>query len=107
MSVPKGVRVGGRQKGTPNKTSLATRERILREADPIGFLISISKGKPVKVGPASGDGAGKKEAKGYPSLDQRMQAAVTLAKKIMPDLKAVEVSGELGVKHESWLDRLK
>jgi hypothetical protein len=83
----KGVRIGGRQKGTPNKTSAATRERIEREADPIGFLIAIQNGEPFKVDPAE---KGDEAAKVFPSLDQRITAATTLAKKVMPDMKAVE-----------------
>jgi uncharacterized protein YjbJ (UPF0337 family) len=37
MAPAKGIRIGGRQKGTPNKVNVATRERIMREADPIAF----------------------------------------------------------------------
>lgn len=37
----------GRKKGAPNKgkANTATRERIEREADPIGFLVDMVKGK--------------------------------------------------------------
>ncbi len=30
---------GGRQRGTPNRDRAATIERIMREADPLGFFV--------------------------------------------------------------------
>ena len=33
-------------------------------------------------------------------------AAKTLARKVPPDMKAVEHSGELDVRHENWLSNL-
>jgi hypothetical protein len=69
---------------------VATRERIMREADPIAFLISVTKGEPVKAGVATDEGERKEQAKVYPSLDQMIRAAEVLAKKVMPDMKAVE-----------------
>ena len=44
---------------------------------------------------AANDGA-KKKTWWYPTGDQRMNAAITLARKCMPDLKSVEHSGPLG-----------
>ncbi len=42
----------------------------------------------------------------YPNYEQRQDAAKTLAKKVLPDMKAVEHSGELDVRHENWLSNL-
>jgi hypothetical protein len=84
MPVAKGTRIGGRAKGTPNKVNLATRDRIMREADPLAFLISVSNGQAIKVGPPESDG------EEYPSLDQRIHVAVTLARKVIPDLKPAD-----------------
>ena len=42
----------------------------------------------------------------YPNYEQRQTAAQTLAKKVMPDMRAVEHSGELDVRHENWLSNL-
>jgi hypothetical protein len=39
MPVPKGQRVGGRQKGTPNRFPSPARERIEREIDPVGVYV--------------------------------------------------------------------
>lgn len=40
MPRPRGLpKTGGRKKGTPNRASAVTRERIESEADPIGFLV--------------------------------------------------------------------
>ena len=78
MPRPRGLpKTGGRKKGTPNHTSVATRERIEMEADPIGFLCRVSRGDAI-------DGA-------VPTLDQRMGASKILAGKIVPDLRSVEM----------------
>ena len=68
---------GGRRKGTPNKINVATRSRIEAEADPIGFLCGIIRGRDV-------DGVA-------PTLEQRMNAAKILAGKVLPDLRSVEM----------------
>ncbi|MEE2527117.1 hypothetical protein V0U79_12125 [Hyphobacterium sp. HN65] len=75
--MPKGAKYGGRKKGTPNRTTAATRERIASEADPIGFMIQIMKGEPV-------DGE-------RPSLDQRAHAARWLGAKLIPDAKEAPI----------------
>lgn len=78
MAAPKShPKWGGRAKGTPNKVNVATRERIEREADPIGFLCGVIRGKEV-------DGS-------TPTLEQRMNAAKVLAGKVLPDLRSVEL----------------
>ena len=93
---PKGlgkVAGSGRAKGTPNKDRAATVDRIMREADPIGFLCKVSRG--VRMAGAAEPGA-KTKTWWWPSGDQRISAAQTLARKCLPDMKAVEVSGPIG-----------
>jgi hypothetical protein len=38
MPVPKGTRIGGRQKGTPNKTTKALKDMILQALDDAGGI---------------------------------------------------------------------
>ena len=91
---PKGhPKTGGRQKGVPNRTRVQTLERINQEADPIGFLIRVASGLQFEA--ATEAGATKKE-KMYPTHDQRLDAAKVLARKVLPDTKAVEMTGEGG-----------
>ena len=93
---PKGLgRVpgSGRKKGTCNKDRAATVERIMREADPLLFLCKISRGDRIPAAAAVGD---KKRRWIFPTIDQRITAAQTLARKIMPDMKAIEHAGPLG-----------
>ncbi|MEE9290113.1 MAG: hypothetical protein V3U99_03790 [Alphaproteobacteria bacterium] len=93
---PKGlgkVPGSGRKKGVANRTRVQTLERIEREADPIGFLIRVASGLQFEA--ATEAGATKKE-KMYPTHDQRLDAAKVLARKVLPDTKAVEMTGEGG-----------
>ena len=83
----------GRQKGTCNKDRAATVERIMREADPIGFLAKVCRGDRMEAALELG---AKRRSWWYPTGDQRLTAAQTLAKKIMPDMKAIEHAGPLG-----------
>ena len=69
---------GGRQAGTPNKVTIAERARIQEQGDPVGFLIKIVKGRKVR-----GE---------YPTIAQQMRAAEKLMGKVVPELKAVELS---------------
>ncbi len=84
---------GGRQKGARNKDRAATAERIMKMADPIGFLCDVCRG--VRMEAAAEDGA-KKKTWWFPTGDQRIGAAVTLSRKVLPDQKAVEHLGPLG-----------
>lgn len=68
------------------------RERIQAEADPIGFLTKVVKGEPVvHEDPETG-----KEVREYPSLSMRADIALKLTGKILPDMKALELSGPEG-----------
>ncbi len=60
------------------------RERINAEADPIGFLMRIVAGEEI-----SGE---------VPSLSMRADVALRLTGKILPDMKALELSGPEGGK---------
>jgi hypothetical protein len=78
----------GRPKGSKNKTRVATAERINQEGDPIGFLCKVIRGGKLKA--AAVDGATSRSWC-YPTIDQRKDAATTLAKKVMPDLRPSDV----------------
>ena len=99
-SRPRGRRPGspkppgsGRKKGTPNKDRAATIDRIMREADPIGFLAKVCKGTCLE---AAAEPGAKKRTRWYPTGDQRLTAAQTLARKVLPDMRAIEHAGPLG-----------
>ena len=83
--MPKAPKTGGRTKGTPNKITQAARERIERDGDPIGFLLDIMNGTPIKAALTKEPDAAVVEL--IPTLDQRQSAATTLARKIHPDAK--------------------
>ena len=93
---PKGlgkVPGSGRKRGTPNRDRSATIERIQKEADPLGFLCAVVRG--IRMEAALEPGA-KKRSFWYPTGDQRISAAQTLSRKVLPDQKAVEHAGPLG-----------
>ncbi|WP_227269808.1 hypothetical protein [Roseobacter weihaiensis] len=69
-----------------------TRERIEREADPIGFLAAIVRGEPVAVR----DYEGRLLSTEHPKMEHRVVAARELARKIAPDMKAIEVDATEG-----------
>jgi hypothetical protein len=75
------------RKGVPNNANAATRKRIEESGDPVGFLISIMNGEPVSKKDADGNVVGYDK----PNIDHRINAARELLKKLVPDLKAVEV----------------
>ena len=91
---PKGLgRVpgSGRKRGTPNRDRAATIEKIMREADPLLYLCKIARGDRLEAG--DGPDATKKSW-WFPTGDQRISALQTLARKVLPDMKAVEHSGD-------------
>ncbi len=93
---PKGLgRVpgSGRAKGTRNKDRTATIEQIMREADPIQYLCKVARGDRMEAG----DGPdAKKKSWWFPTGDQRLTAMQTLARKVLPDLRATELTGRDG-----------
>jgi hypothetical protein len=67
---PKGLpRTGGRQKGTPNRTTAELREQIAA-ASPVEFLIKIAEGRRICIGPQGGP---REAAYAYPSMEQRLR----------------------------------
>ncbi len=93
---PKGLgRVpgSGRKPGTPNRDRSATIARIQKEADPLGFLAKVCRGDRMEAALEPG---AKKKTWWFPTGDQRIVAAQTLARKVMPDMKAIEHAGPLG-----------
>ena len=92
---PKGlgkVPGSGRRKGTPNRTRVQVLDRINQQADPIGFLIRLARGLQFEAAADVGD---TKKVKMYPTLDQQKDAVKILAAKVMPDLKATHLTGDL------------
>ena len=83
----------GRQKGTPNRSTVQTRDRIQELADPIAFLADVMAGKRMV---AAGEPGDMKKTWVYPTLAQRVQASETLLRKLLPDLKATELTGKDG-----------
>ncbi len=91
---PKGYpKSGGRVKGTPNRRTVQTRDRIQELADPIAFLADVMAGKRMV---AAGEPGDMKKTWCYPTLAQRIQAGETLLRKLLPDLKATELTGKDG-----------
>ena len=93
---PKGlgkVPGSGRRKGVANRTRVQVLERIAQECDPIGFLIAVARGLQFE---AAAEPGASVRVKMYPTHDQRIDAAKVLARKVLPDTKSVEMSGEGG-----------
>lgn len=110
-----GFKTGGRGKGTPNKDNAVIRERIEQEADPIGFLCRIVLGEKIECAPVK---ESAETVQLIPTLDQRLSAAQVLAKKILPDLSATELTGDANHNYvaimpetaestEEWQERYK
>ena len=87
-----GERRGGRQKGTPNKASAATWERIHNDADPIGFLIAIMNGEGVESGSIK-DGTDSDLI--VPTLDQRLNASSQLSRWMPPPPRVRPIAMDL------------
>jgi hypothetical protein len=78
----------GRKLGTPNKLTQEYKA-IIAESNPIQFLVdAFTKGKIL-------DSKGKQQGEDL-TAKERVDIANNLARKIMPDLKAVEHTGEGG-----------
>jgi hypothetical protein len=91
---PKGfgkVPGSGRKAGTPNKLTLDVRTYIMEKGKPLELLFKISCGQKVKVGDVDGN-----SKLIYPSLTDRASAARALLSKVLPDIKATEITGADG-----------
>jgi len=82
----------GRKKGTANKLTANLKDIIVRRGRPLELLCDVAAGRKIRVGPQAGPGA-KYE---YPGLGERIGAAKALLCKIIPDLKANEITGKDG-----------
>ena len=87
-----GERTGGRQKGTPNKASVATWDRIESEADPIGFLARVMNGQPIEASPSK---QGEDSVQVFPTLDQRLTAASQLSRWMPPPPRVRPINMDL------------
>ncbi len=91
---PKGLpKSGGRAKGTPNRSTIQTRDRIQELADPIAFLSDVMNGVRMT---AAGEVGDMKRTWVFPTLQQRVSAGETLLRKLLPDLKSQELTGAGG-----------
>ncbi len=93
---PKGyAKTGGRRKGVPNKDRAATLAAINSYSDPVGFLQKVCRGLLVECRNPDSDDP-KAAILTRPTLEQRINAATILSKKVLPDSKAVELGGPDG-----------
>lgn len=104
-----GARPGaGRKPGSLNKLTTDFRDKI--ETDGIiKFLNDVAMGREVdaRIGNImTADTDDFYQGPVKPTIEQRMKASEILTKKTMPDLKAVEHSGAIGI-HETMLDELE
>jgi len=82
MPLPKGVRIGGRKAGTPNKANIAARLRIEGEAEPIGRLVEAANTGKVKIG----------ETEVALDAGQYLSVLRELRRVVVPDAKSRAVS---------------
>ena len=68
------------------------KQEILVKGKPLDLLCNVSRGLKIRVGPQAGPGARFV----YPTLRERLDAARTLLAKVLPDMKATELSGPDG-----------
>ena len=103
---PKGlgkVPGSGRKPGTPNRDRAATIEKIMREADPLLFLCKVARGDRMS---AAAEPGVRKKTWWIPTGDQRISAAQTLARKVLPDMKATEHSGNVTQSFPTVVERI-
>ncbi|MGR3562952.1 MAG: hypothetical protein ACU0FH_16775 [Heliomarina sp.] len=86
-------KTGGRKPGSSNKLPTELRQFINQRGRPLEFLAAIADGR--KVSAADPGNPGKK-IRVYPSLRERAAAAETLLSKLLPDLRATELTGKDG-----------
>jgi hypothetical protein len=83
----------GRQPGTLNKLRQSGKEMIAVRGRPLDLLCAITAGRRVKVADPADP---TKTIWIYPSMAERRAAASDLLRKVIPDVKAQEVSGPEG-----------
>ncbi|MEM6410692.1 MAG: hypothetical protein AAF683_04100 [Pseudomonadota bacterium] len=88
---PKGhPKTGGRKAGTPSLWTPEFREYLAKKARPFELLADICSGRQID------DGGVKRK----PNLAERMRAAETLGRKLLPDLAASQVSAVVSDQRE-------
>lgn len=91
---PKGQpKTGGRVKGSGNRLPAELRDFINARGKPVEFLAAIASGR--KVSAADPEDPSKK-VRVYPNLDQRAKASEMLLNRLLPALKATQLSGPEG-----------
>jgi hypothetical protein len=91
----KGIKTGGRKKGTPNKDASEIADILSRlNCNPIEGLARIANGEELLCGVSTITGF--TEVKHRPTFAQRLKAYTELAEYVAPKRKAVEVAGEGG-----------
>lgn len=95
----------GRPKGSRTKERAATIAAIMKRGDPLQRLAHIMRGKPI---PGPHDAETGKPTKVIPTPEQQLDAAKTLAAKVMPNLRTAEVTieGAQQTLHE-WLETIE
>lgn len=89
---PKGhPKTGGKKAGTPNLMSPEFREWLMERARPFELLASICAGEEIE----------DKDGKRKPTMQERMRAAETITRKLLPDLAATALTGKDGGPIES------
>ena len=83
----------GIKKGQRKTFNRDLKELILSRGKPIELLCNVARGLKIRVGPQAGPGNPTYE---YPDLLTRLAAAKTLLAKVLPDMKAQEISGPDG-----------
>jgi hypothetical protein len=79
----------GRRRGTPNRSTSQTREYIQQQYNPVDFLLRVARGLRWDPLPPA---AKQDKLAAYPTADQRMHAAGLLLRRVMPELKATDLS---------------
>lgn len=91
---PKGLpRTGGRPKGSKNRLPEEFRRFIDQRGRPLEFLAAVARGNLLS---AADPADPTKKTKVYPTLGERTLAAKTLLDRLLPVLKAQELSGPNG-----------
>lgn len=85
-----GERRGGRQKGTPNKSTLSAIAKLEElKCDPLEILARIAKGETMQAGVKLPDGTYSVEGQ-TPTIDHIFSSAKELANYVYPKRKAIE-----------------
>jgi hypothetical protein len=92
----KGVRQGGRKKGTPNKRSLAAAERLIEMGyDPLEALVLVASGRMkfetiVKYPTQDGKGTFEMVEEVAAPVEQRVRCMIELATYVYPKRRSIE-----------------